>query len=168
MSGPVALESILARHPAGRRDALVPLLCDVQAERGWLVPEDVERIADHVGVAGDVAWNAIRVSGTFRFDPPGRCPVRVCVGTSCQVRGANATVDALESALGVLAGRTTKDGTFSLDAVACFGACSFAPVVEVAGALRFGLDAAAVPPLVEELRAVRARAGGGRRSGRPE
>jgi len=166
MPGPVPLESILARHPAGRRDALVPLLCDVQAERGWLVPEDVERIADHVGVAGDVAWNAIRVSGTFRFDPPGRCPVRVCVGTSCQVRGANATLAALESALDVLAGRTTKDGAFSLDAVACFGACSFAPVIEVGGQVRCGLHAAEVPRLLEELRARSVGAGGSRRTGR--
>src|SRR5512139_315950 len=79
MTGPFALETILSRHPAGRRDALVPLLREVQAGRGWLAPEEVERIADHVGVPGEVAWNAIRVSGTFRFEPPGRSPIRVCV-----------------------------------------------------------------------------------------
>jgi NADH:ubiquinone oxidoreductase subunit E len=166
MSRPIALESILARHPAGRRDALVPLLCEVQTERGWLAPEDIERIANHVGVPGDVAWSAVRLAGTFRFEPPGRWPIRVCVGTSCQVRGANATLAALEGALGVPAGRTTADGACSLDAVACFGACSFAPVVEVRGELRFGLDASAVPRLLEELHAVRFGAGGGRPSGR--
>lgn len=165
MPGPAALETILSRHPAGRRDALVPLLCEVQGERGWLAPEDVERIADHVGVPGEVAWNAIRVSGTFRIEPPGRWPIRVCVGTSCQVKGANATLAALETALGVSAGRTTADGAFSLDAVACFGACSFAPVVEVLGQVRFGLGATEAPRLLEELRATRAGADGRRRAG---
>lgn len=160
------LETILSRHPAGRRDALVPLLREVQSERGWLAPEDVERIADHLGVPAEVAWNAIRVSGTFRFEPPGRLPIRVCVGTSCQVRGGHATMAALEAALGAPAGRTTADGDFSLDAVACFGACSFAPVVEVLGHLRHGLGAAEVPKLLEELRASRAGAGGPRRAGR--
>ena len=165
MPGPAALETILSRHPAGRRDALVPLLCEVQGERGWLAPEDVERIADHVGVPGEVAWNAIRVSGTFRFEPPGRWPIRVCVGTSCQVQGANATLAALEAALGVPAGRTTADGALSLDAVACFGACSFAPVVEVGGAIRSGVGAAEVPRLLGELRGAGAASGGARRSG---
>ena len=166
MPGPAALETILSRHPAGRRDALVPLLCEVQGERGWLAPEDVERIADHVGVPGEVAWNAIRASGTFRFEPPGRWPIRVCVGTSCQVQGANATLAALEAALGVPAGRTTADGALSLDAVACFGACSFAPVIEVGGQVRCGLHAAEVPRLLEELRARSVGAGGSRRTGR--
>ena len=166
MPGPAALETILSRHPAGRRDALVPLLCEVQGERGWLAPEDVERIADHVGVPSEAAWNAIRVSGTFRFEPPGRWPIRVCVGTSCQVQGANATLAALEAALGVPAGRTTADGALSLDAVACFGACSFAPVIEVGGQVRCGLHAAEVPRLLEELRARSVGAGGSRRTGR--
>lgn len=156
MTAPVALESILSRHPAGRRDALIPLLNEVQAGRGWLTPEDVARVADHVGVPDETAWQAIRISGTFRLEPPGRWPIRVCIGTSCQVRGAQATLAALQSTLGVPLGRTSADGSFSLDAAACFGACSFAPVVEVGGALRFGLDAAAVPGLVQELRGGRA------------
>jgi NADH:ubiquinone oxidoreductase subunit E len=149
---PVALESILSRHPAGRRDALIPLLSEVQAGRGWLTPEDVMRIADHVGVPDETAWHAIRISGTFRLEPPGRWPIRVCVGTSCQVRGAQATLTALQSTLGLPLGGTSADGSFSLHAAACFGACSFAPVVEVAGSLRLGLDAAAVPGLIRELR----------------
>lgn len=156
MNGPGALLSILARHPAGRRDALVPLLGEVQAGRGWLTAEDVERIAEHVGVPGEVAWSAVRSAGGLRLEPPGRRPIRVCVGTACQVHGANATLAALVSALGVAAGRTTADGAFSLDAVACFGACGFAPVAEVCGSLRFGLGAASVPELLAELRPARA------------
>jgi len=152
MPGPAALDTILARHPAGRRDALVPLLREIQAERGSLAPEEIEQIADHVGVPGEVAWNAIRASGTFRVEPPGRWPVRVCVGTSCQVRGAAATLAALESALGVPAGRTTADGAISLDAVPCFGACGYAPVIEVAGRIRPEFQAPEVPRLIDDLR----------------
>ncbi len=152
MPGPAALDTILARHPAGRRDGLVPLLLELQAARGWLVAEEVERIADHVGVPGEVAWNAVRASGNFRLEPPGRWPIRICVGTSCQVRGASATLAALESALGVSTGRTTADGVFSLDAVPCFGACGFAPVLEVAGRFRPECRAPEVPRLIDELR----------------
>ena len=57
----------------------------------------------------------------------------MCLGTACHVRGAARLVDGLENNLGISAGETTADLTFSLETVNCLGACALGPVVVIDG-----------------------------------
>ena len=58
--------------------------------------------------------------------------VKICSGTACHVRGAPLIIDAVEDELGLADGEeTTEDGEFTVEKVACFGACSLAPVIIV-------------------------------------
>ncbi len=154
MTGP-HLDAILMRRRRGVRDDLVPLLFEVHGHRGWLQPEDVEQIADHVGVSSEIAWNAARGAGCLRFEPPGRWHLRVCCGTNCVVRGAEATLARLSTALGIGAGQTTADGSFSLDTTLCLGECAFAPILTVNGELHRAVVADAVSSLLDDLRRLR-------------
>ena len=67
----------------------------------------------------------------FKFNPTGKKMVKICRGTACHVRGGHRVQDALEKTMGVADGETTKDMLFSLESVACLGACALAPVMVV-------------------------------------
>ena len=69
----------------------------------------------------------------FRFQAPGRFPIQVCRGTACHVIGSAAVLKALQRELDVTPGETTRDGKFSLEVVACLGACGLAPLIAVNG-----------------------------------
>ena len=75
----------------------------------------------------------------FRFHPPGECHIQVCRGTACHVKGSAAVLRAVKHALKIEPGQTTRDGRFSLEVVACIGACGLAPVISVAGEFHAGV-----------------------------
>jgi len=65
----------------------------------------------------------------FHLEPRGRHLIRCCRGTACHVRGGRRILDAVERTLGIRDGETTKDMLFSLETVACLGACALSPVM---------------------------------------
>jgi hypothetical protein len=67
----------------------------------------------------------------FRLTPPGRHPIRVCMGTACHVKGGHIALAAWERRLKIGPGETTPDREFDLDTVACVGCCAMAPVTVV-------------------------------------
>lgn len=69
----------------------------------------------------------------FRFTPPGRRPVKVCMGTACHMAGGQLVLEAAERTLDIRVGGLTPDGEFSLERVACVGCCAIAPVMVVGG-----------------------------------
>jgi NADH-quinone oxidoreductase subunit E len=67
----------------------------------------------------------------FRFNPPGKHPIKVCLGTACHMKGGQIILEAWQRRLGINVGETTLDREFSLDRVACVGCCAMAPVTVV-------------------------------------
>ena len=55
----------------------------------------------------------------------------VCRGTSCHVRGAPRILEEIEKQLGIKEGETTPDLEYSLETVACIGACGLSPCVMI-------------------------------------
>ncbi|SFL95750.1 Thioredoxin-like [2Fe-2S] ferredoxin [Halanaerobium salsuginis] len=53
------------------------------------------------------------------------------MGTACHVRGGDGILTAIKDELGIDAGETTDDLNFTLESVACIGACGLAPVIMV-------------------------------------
>jgi NADH-quinone oxidoreductase subunit E len=51
------------------------------------------------------------------------------MGTACHLKGSGRIVEDLERHLGVEAGHTTDDLSYTLETVNCLGACALAPVV---------------------------------------
>ena len=72
--------------------------------------------------------------------PRGRHKVCVCRGTACHVRGSQQVLDCVCEELGVQPGETTPDLNFTLQTVACVGACALAPVMMVDGEYYGKLD----------------------------
>jgi NADH-quinone oxidoreductase subunit E len=65
----------------------------------------------------------------FRFTPPGKHHLRICLGTACHVQGGDRLLAATSEKLGIKPGDTTSDGRYSLERVACVGCCALAPAV---------------------------------------
>jgi NADH:ubiquinone oxidoreductase subunit E len=112
----------------GTHSDLVPLLQRTQSVLGYLPPDAVRRIARRLRISESEVYGVATFYAQFRFTPPGRHRLRVCLGTACHVKGGVQMLDTLERRLGIHAGETTPDGEYDLERVACLGCCALAPV----------------------------------------
>lgn len=110
---------------------LIPLLQLVQRESGFLSDESMKRIARFTGVPLSKVYGVATFYSQFRFKPKGEKHIMMCRGTACHVKGAPRVQQEIENHLGIKEGETSDDMKFSLENVACIGACSLAPVVMV-------------------------------------
>lgn len=117
----------------GERSDLIAVLQEVQAGFGYLPEEAMQRVAQFIGVSESQVYGVATFYGQFRLTPGGRSTIRVCLGTACHVQGGAQILAAVESELGVAPGGTTPDGAFSLETVACLGACALAPNMTING-----------------------------------
>jgi len=126
------------------RSSIIPMLQSAQAALGYLPRDAMQAIARHLLVPPAQVEGVASFYAQFRYEAPGRHRVTVCRGTACHVRGSGKLMDELGASLGVEAGRTTADGEFTLETVACFGACALAPVVVIDGTVNGRVDAASL------------------------
>lgn len=112
-------------------EILIPLLQKIQETLGFLPRKAMEKVAVHLGIPESEVYGVATFYNQFRFDPPGKHPVKVCVGTACHVKGASVILESWERRLNIKVGQTTPDREFSLERVACVGCCALAPVAVV-------------------------------------
>lgn len=110
---------------------LIPLLQKAQEKEGYVSPESVEQIARHLRISESQVYGVASFYSQFRFTPPGKHSICVCLGTACHVSGGETLLDTIERDLEVSPGQCTTDGKFDLERVACLGCCALAPVVKI-------------------------------------
>lgn len=125
----VDIEPIVARYPDAGRDSLIPILQDIQQDHGYLSREAVVKVGRHLDLPTSKIYGVATFYNQFRFQPQGKFHIQVCRGTACHVRGSLAVLEALQRELSIEPGQTSRDGVFSLEVVACIGACGLAPVI---------------------------------------
>ena len=143
------LDSVLAGYPAGRRDMLIPLLQEVQEKQGYLSREAICRIGEHLRLPTSKIYGVATFYNQFRFQAQGEFHIQVCRGTACHVKGSAAVLEAIEQSLQIKAGETTRDGRFSLEVVACIGACGLSPVISINGEFYAGLTPKKVRKVIQ-------------------
>lgn len=141
---------ICAEFPEGRRDQLIPLLQAVQERCGFISREAMIDIGQHLHLPVSKIYGVATFYNQFRFEQRGRVHCQVCRGTACHVKGSSKVLDALCTSLKVDAGHTSRDGEFSIEVVACIGACGLAPVVTVNGEFHAGVTPDTVSKLVKQ------------------
>jgi len=122
---------ILEKYPINERSNLISILQDFQSELGYLPETALRDIAEHVNIPLSSVYGVATFYNQFRLAPIGKNVIRVCRGTACHVKSSANILVALETELGIKAGQTTRDKNFTLETVACIGACSIAPVVNI-------------------------------------
>jgi len=152
------IEPLVSKYPEGRRDALIPLLQDVQEAQGYLSRDAVIRIGRHLRLPASKVYGVATFYNQFRFQPLGRYHVQVCRGTACHVKGSLQALSALQRTLQIKPGQTSRDGVFSLEVVACLGACGLAPVIAVNGEFHANATSERVTRIIKTLRKEASRA----------
>ena len=124
------LDEILANH-AGQQGSLIAVLQETQEEYGYLSRDNLFRISEALKIPFARVFGVATFYAQFHLSPRGKHIVRVCLGTACHVRGGENVLEAVSDALGVAAGETTPDLKFTLEKVACLGACGLSPAMMI-------------------------------------
>jgi NADH:ubiquinone oxidoreductase subunit E len=125
------LAGILSRFK-GKKD-LIPALQAVQEEYGYVPPQAVTPVAEHLKVFPSQIQGVLSFYSMFYTEPRGKNLVTVCRGTACHVRGGKGVLRVVQNELNLKDGETDKDFLFTLETVACLGACALSPVMVVNG-----------------------------------
>ena len=122
---------IFENYKPDDKSVLIPMLQDVQHIYGYLPEEVLQELSDFIGLPLSRVYGVATFYNQFRLTPLGENVIKVCRGTACHVSNSANILYAIETELNVKAGQTTRDKKFTLETVACIGACSIAPVIAV-------------------------------------
>lgn len=124
------LDEILS-HYSGKKDELIPVLQEAQEQFRYLPTEVMQEIAKFLRLPESTVFGVSTFYAQFKLVPSGRRIVRVCRGTACHVRGGARILREVEKRLGIKPGETTEDWEYTLETVACIGACALSPTMTV-------------------------------------
>ena len=119
---------------------------------GYLPFEVQLMIAEGMDVPLEKVYGVATFYNQFRFSAQGKYHIQICRGTACHVKGSAAILDALVRELKINPGETTRDGLFSLEIVACIGACGLAPVMNISNNFHAKLTTQSIPGIIKEYR----------------
>jgi NADH-quinone oxidoreductase subunit E len=134
------------------RSKLIPILQFIQSKIKYLPHTAIHLVADHLGISSSEVYGVATFYNQFRFNPPGRNPVKVCMGTACHVRGGDIILENFERKLEIKENETTPDREFSIERVACVGCCALAPVAIVGETVHGHMQPSKVEGLVLRVR----------------
>ena len=131
---------------------LIPILQKVQEKLKYLPPEAIKMVARHLRIPASEVYGVATFYNQFRFNPPGKNPIKVCLGTACHVRAGDIVLENFERKLEIFEGDTTPDREFSLERVACVGCCALAPVAIVGETVHGHMAPSKVEGLITRIR----------------
>ncbi len=136
----------------GNRSHLIALLQEVQEIYGYVPEIAMMDIAEFLGLPTSSVYGVATFYNQFRLTPLGKNVINVCRGTACHVKDSANVLSAIENELGVSVGMTTRDKEFTLEEVACIGACSIAPVISINGEYFGRLKTKDIPKIIAEFK----------------
>ncbi len=129
---------------------VISALHEVQDEYGY-IPENVQKyLSRELNVPLSELYGIITFYSRFSLMPKGKYNIQVCMGTACYVKGAESVLKEFKEKLGIIEGKTTEDGRFSLEAVRCIGACGLAPAIVVNSEVYGKMTPEKVPEIIEK------------------
>jgi NADH-quinone oxidoreductase E subunit len=146
------MDEIFDRYTQATRDSLIPILQDVQEKEGFLSRESVLYIGKHLNLPPSKIYGVATFYNQFRFQPIGLYHIQLCRGTACHVKGSAKLLETVRKILKIDPGQTTKDKMFSLEIVACMGACGLSPVIAVNGEFFAKVSPKSIIKILEDYR----------------
>ncbi len=143
---------LLKEFGAAKRDSLIPILQKAQEVHGYLSEEAIAEIGRFLKLPASKVYGVATFYNQFRFTPKGKYHIMLCRGTACHVKGSLKLLDAVTRTLKLQPGQTTRDGMFSLEVVACMGACGLAPAISVNGEVYAKVTPKKVGQIIDECR----------------
>jgi NADH-quinone oxidoreductase subunit E len=112
----------------------------VQGHFGYLPGPALAEISHRTRIRLSRVYGVVSFYAQFYTEPHGRHMIRCCRGTACYVRGGQRVIDAVKAELGVEEEQTTEDMMFTLQTVACLGACALGPLMVVDSTYHGNMD----------------------------
>ncbi|MDR2467621.1 MAG: NAD(P)H-dependent oxidoreductase subunit E [Spirochaetaceae bacterium] len=114
--------------------SIIPILQGVQEKYNYLPKDIFPYISKKLGVSEARIYGVATFYENFSLDPKGKFIIKVCDGTACHVRKSVPNLERLRKELGLSEKKiTTDDLGFTVQTVACLGACSLAPALMAQG-----------------------------------
>ena len=129
----VHVREIVTRH-GSRQSELIAILQEIQNEYKYLSEGALVTVAEMLHVSPAHVYSVATFYENFSLEAKGKHIIKVCDGTACHVRKSGPIYDAIHEYL-KLEGKkkTSADGVFTLETVACLGACGLAPAMTIDG-----------------------------------
>jgi len=132
---------------------LIAIMQEIQAEYSYLSEAVLTLIAEKLEISTAKVYSVATFYENFSLEPKGKHIIKVCAGTACHVRKSGPIYDAIYDYL-ALSGKkkTSADGLFTLETVACLGACGLAPVMTIDGEVHAKMTPEGALALLEDIR----------------
>ena len=125
------LNKILGKYTAEEGN-IISLLQEAQNVFGYIPESVVDWFSKKLDIPESRFFGIATFYAQFYLKQRGKNIITACCGTACYVKGADRLINAARNELNLAGGEhTTEDKNFTLEQVACVGACSIAPVVIV-------------------------------------
>ncbi|MCR4805932.1 MAG: NAD(P)H-dependent oxidoreductase subunit E [Clostridia bacterium] len=132
---------------------LIAIMQEIQTAFNYLSEEALVLVADMLEIPISRVYSVATFYENFSLEAKGEHIIKVCTGTACHVRKSEPIYNALREDLGLTGKKkTSADGKFTLETVACLGACGLAPVMTIDGEVHSKMTPDAAIALVDEIR----------------
>ncbi len=143
---------IIERYDCAEHN-LIAIMQEIQTEYKYLSQAALLLIAEKLGISAARVYSVATFYENFSLEAKGKHIIKICDGTACHVRKSQPIYDAIHSYLGLTGKRkTSDDGVFTLETVACLGACGLAPVMTLDGEVHAKMDPDSALALLEQVR----------------
>jgi len=146
------MKEIFEKYKDAERDSLIPILQEVQEVDGYLSENSLIQIGKLLNLPVSKIYGVATFYNQFRFQPKGKHHIQVCRGTACHVLGSANVLQELEKTLKIKNEETSRDGNFSLEVVACIGACGLAPVISINGEFHAKVTSSSIKDIIDNLK----------------
>jgi len=128
----IKLDEVIVKYQS-ENGPLIPILQEAQEVYGYLPADVLKHISKATRIPLAKIYGVVTFYSQFRLAPVGRNLINVCLGTACHVRGGANVLDMIEKTTKIKDGETSDDRRYTLEIVACIGACGLAPVMSING-----------------------------------
>ncbi|SDL99640.1 complex I 24 kDa subunit family protein [Halarsenatibacter silvermanii] len=131
---------------------LIKALQQEQRENNYISDEAIEEISEKFDMAPVEVEGVVSFYTQFKRVKPGKYKIHVCDGTACHIQGSSLVMGWLSDELGIDVDETDDEKLFTLEAVACLGCCSLAPVMSINGKVYGNLTREKTLDIIEDYR----------------
>ena len=111
--------------------ALIPVLQNINNTFRYLPGHALQYVSAEMDIPFSEVFRVSTFYNAFSLKPRGENIIKVCMGTSCYVKGGSRILENIEQELDIKVGHSTPDLKFTLDTVNCIGCCGQSPVISI-------------------------------------
>ncbi len=116
-------------HYGANREALLPILQEIQRNEQYLSDEAMVEVAKTLDISSADVYGKATFYSFLDTIPRGKYVIRVCKTIVCDMHNKNKIIETLENLLKIKVGETTLNRKFSLLYTNCLGWCHKGPAM---------------------------------------